>query len=75
MVSNVTKNEILTRMAVFNEDAWPLLSVKPKLSADTNDRIGFTEFIMSGREVFSEVVHNIYDITKKQLGADIPAPN
>ena len=49
--------------------------MKPKLSADTNDRIGFTEFIMSGREVFSEVVHNIYDITKKQLGADIPAPN
>ena len=47
----------------------------PKVSADPKDRIGFTEFIMSGREVFTEVVQKIYDTTNEQFGTDIPAPN
>lgn len=75
MVWNVTKDDIRTRMAVFNEDAWPLPSVTPKLPADPNERIGFTKFIMDGREVFTDVVQKIYDTTNEQFGTHIPAPN
>ena len=40
MVFNVTKDDIKVRMAVINEDVWPLPSVTPKLPADPSQRIG-----------------------------------
>ncbi len=75
MVWNVTKDEIRVRMAVVNEDAWPLPSVTEKLSADPKDRVGFTQFLLAGREVFTDVVQAIYDETNKRFNTDIPAPN
>ncbi len=74
MVFNVTQDEIRTRMAVINEDAWPLPSVTPKLPADPKDRIGFTEFIESGRAVFADVIQRAYDETNERFGTDVPAP-
>ncbi len=75
MVWNVTKDDIRVRMAVVNHDAWPLPSVTEKLPADPKDRVGFTQFLLDGREVFTEVVQTIYDQTNAQFGTDIPAPN
>ncbi len=75
MVWNVTKDDIRVRMAVFNEDAWPLPSVTPKLPADPKDRVGFTQFLLDGHEVFTDVVQAIYDETNDKFGTDIPAPN
>jgi ribonuclease Z len=75
MVWNVTKDDIRVRMAVVNHDAWPLPSVTEKLPADPEDRVGFTQFLLDGREVFTEVVQAIYDQTNAQFGTDIPAPN
>lgn len=74
MVWNVTKDSIRTRMAVVNEDVWPLPSVDPKLPADPKDMIGFTDFLIRGREVFADVVNAIYAQTNAEFGTDVPAP-
>ncbi len=74
MVWNVTKDKIRTRMAVINHEAWPLPSTTPKLPADPKDRVGFTKFLLDGREVFTDVVQAIYDETNKKFGTNVPAP-
>ena len=74
MVWNVTKDDIRVRMAVTNEDVWPLPSVTEKLPADPNERVGFTEFVLSGREVFSDLIEEIYSETNEMFGTDVPLP-
>jgi ribonuclease Z len=75
MVWNVTKDKIRTRMAVINEDIWPMPSVTEKLPADPNERIGFSDFIQGGREVFTDIIHQAYDATNKQFNTDVPYPD
>ena len=75
MVWNIDKDKIRTRMAVINHDSWPLPSVTEKLPADQSERVGFTEFLIDGREVFTDVVQAIYDETNEMFGTDVPAPN
>jgi len=75
MVWNVTKKEIRTRMAVINEDIWPQPSVTEKLPADPKDKIGFSDFIKGGREVFTDIVHQAYDATNKQFNTKVPYPD
>ena len=75
MVFNVTKDDINVRMAVINEDVWPLPSIEPKLSADPSQRVGFTEFTSNGREVFTDVVQQVYDYTNNLFGTDVQPPN
>ena len=74
MVFNVTKEDIRVRMAVINEDAWPLPSVTEKLPADPSQRIGFTKFIEDGREVFADVIKKAYDETNKRYGTNVEPP-
>ncbi len=75
MVFNVTKDDIRVRMAVINEDVWPLPSVTPKLPADPSQRVGFTEFTESGREVFTDVIKRAYEETNKLFGTDVQPPD
>ncbi|MGI9482373.1 MAG: guanitoxin biosynthesis MBL fold metallo-hydrolase GntH [Hyphomicrobiales bacterium] len=75
MVWNITKDDIRVRMAVANEDVWPLPSVTEKLPADPNDAVGFSDFIIGGREVFTDLVKEIYAETNEMFGTDIPTPN
>jgi ribonuclease Z len=75
MVWNVTKDEIRTRMAVINEDIWPQPSVTEKLPADPSQKIGFSDYIKGGREVFTDIVHLAYDATNQMFGTDIPYPD
>jgi len=74
MVFNVTKDDIRVRMAVINEDAWPLPSVTEKLPADPSQRVGFTNFLIEGRVVFEDVIKKVYDDTNEELGTDVEAP-
>ena len=75
MVFNVKKGEdVRVRMAVIDEDIWPEPSITEKLPADPKDRVGFTDFINSGRVNYPEVVRKVYEDTNKTFGTDIPPP-
>ena len=75
MVFNVTKDKIKVRMAVTDEDIWPQPSITEKLSADPKDRVGFSDFITSGRVVYKEVLEKIYANTNKEFGTNVSPPN
>ena len=76
MVFNVKKDEdVKVRMAVVDKDIWPEPSITEKLPADPKDRVGFTDFINSGRVDYPEVVKKVYDDTNKTFGTNVPAPN
>ena len=70
MVWNVNKDDIRVRMAVIDEDIWPQPAISPKLDPDRSTRIGFTDFILSGREPFTDVVQKVYDEINAQYGTD-----
>ncbi len=75
MVWNVTKDDVRVRMSVINEDVWPLPSLTEKLPANPNDRVGFSEFIINGRVVYSDVIKFYYDQTNKMFGTNYKAPD
>jgi ribonuclease Z len=74
MVFNVTKDSIRVRMAAVDEDIWPLPSVTEKLAANPADRIGFSDFVTSGRVVFEDVIKFYYDQTNQMFGTDFKPP-
>jgi ribonuclease Z len=61
-------------MAVYDEDIWPQPSITEKVPADPKDRVGFTDFINSGRVNYPSVVGKVYEQTNKEFGTDVPAP-
>ncbi len=75
MVFNVKKGEdIRVRMAVIDEDIWGLPSITEKKPADPNERVGFSDFITSGRVPYPEIVEKVYEDTNKTFGTNVPAP-
>ena len=74
MVFNVTKDDVRVRMAVIDEDIWPLPSITKKESADPKKRVGFSDFITGGRVVFKDVIENYYKQTNKEFGTDYQPP-
>ncbi len=74
MVWNVTKDDIRVRMAVIDEDIWPQPAVGKKLPPDRSQRIGFSDFVLSGREPFPKVVQKIYDGINAEYGTDYKVP-
>jgi ribonuclease Z len=74
MVFNVTQEEIRVRMAVVDEDIWPLPSVIEKLSANPADRVGFSPFIISGRQVYQDVIDEIYADVNETYGTSFAPP-
>jgi hypothetical protein len=76
MVFNVKKGEdVKVRMAVIDEDIWPLPSITEKKPADPNDRVGFSDFITGGRVSYPEIVEKVYEDTNKTFGTSVPAPD
>ena len=59
---------------LIREDIWPQPSICPKASADPNDRIGFSKYIMDGCVVFDDVIKFYYDQTNEMLGTDFEPP-
>ena len=74
MVFNVTQEEIRVRMAVVDEDIWPLPSVTERLAANPADRVGFSDFIIGGRQVYQDVIEQIYAEVNETYGTSFPAP-
>jgi len=75
MVFNVTKDEIKVRMSAIDEDIWPEPSVTEKLSADPDDRIGFSDYVNGGREVFQDVIERYYEQTNEMFGTSFDPPS
>ena len=71
MVFNVTKEDVRVRMAVINEDIWPMPSVTEKLPANPADRIGFSQFTIDGKELFPDVLRALYKDTNEKYGSNI----
>ena len=74
MVFNVTQEEIRVRMAVVDEDIWPLPEVTQRVQANPADRVGFTPFIMGGRQVYQDVIDEIYADVNEQFGTNFAPP-
>ena len=74
MVFNVTKEDVTVRMAAVDQDIWPQPPTQPKLRPDLSKRIGFSDFIISGRENFNEIVQSIYDDINTRYGTDVKLP-
>jgi len=62
------------RMAVIDEDIWPQPAVGKKLPPDRSKRIGFSDFVLSGREPFLKVVQKIYDEINAEYGTNEKVP-
>jgi len=73
-VWNITKDNIRVRMAVIDEDIWPQPAVGKKLPPDRSKRIGFSDFVLSGREPFLKVVQKIYDEINAEYGTNEKVP-
>jgi ribonuclease Z len=66
MVWNITKDNIRTRMAIYDEDVWPPApSEKPQVP-DPKLRVPFSEFIGDGKYDMKDVIQPIYDETNKK---------
>ena len=73
-VFNVTEDNLRVRMAVIDEDIWPQPSTTEKLPADPADRVGFSEFITSGRRVYQDVIEDLYNRVNERYDTDVPVP-
>ncbi|MDP6553528.1 MAG: guanitoxin biosynthesis MBL fold metallo-hydrolase GntH [Pirellulaceae bacterium] len=70
MVWNVTKADIKVRMAAKDEEVWPSAALKKKIPPDFRGAIPFSDFTLSGREAFPEVVAPIYEEINEKYGTD-----
>ncbi len=74
MVFNVTKEEIRVRMAAIDEDIWPPPPTTAKLPGNPADRVGFSPFIAGGREVYQDIIDDLYSRVNERYGTDVPVP-
>jgi ribonuclease Z len=74
MVFNVTKDDIRVRMAAIDEAVWPQPSIYPPQAADPSKRVGFSDFITGGRDVFKDVIEFYYNQTNEMFGTDYKPP-
>jgi ribonuclease Z len=70
MVWNVTRDGIRVRMAVKDEEVWPSPALREKISPDFRNSIAISEFTLSGREAFPEVVGPIYEEINEIYGTN-----
>ena len=71
MVWNLTRDGIRVRMAVKDEEVWPSPALREKIAPDFRNAIAFSEFILSGREAFPEIVGPIYDEVNEIYGTEL----
>ena len=57
-------------MAAKDEEVWPSPPLKKKIAPDARASIPFSEFSLSGREAFPEVVNPIYEEINEKYGTD-----
>ena len=71
MVWNVTKDEIKVRMAAKDEEVWPSPAIRSKNPPDFRNASPISEFTLSGRKPYPEVVQPIYDEVNRIYGTEI----
>ncbi len=75
MVFNVTKDEIDVRMAVVDEDIWPMPSPLGNVPPDVSlQRTQFSDMMLGGRVVHSDILQEIYAEINEMYGTSIPVP-
>jgi len=70
MVWNITRDGIRVRMSVVDEEVWPSPALKKKIDVEPTDESPFSDFTLSGREPFPNVVGPIYEEINKLYGTD-----
>ena len=68
MVWNITKDDIRVRMAVVDEDVWPPPATDKPQPPDPNERIPYSDEILSGKLNMKKVLQPTYDEINKQYG-------
>ena len=75
MVFNVTKDDIKVRMAVVDEDIWPMPSALGNVPPDPSlQRTQFSDMMLGGRVVHTDVLEEIYAEINATYGTNIPMP-
>ena len=72
---NATKDKIRTRMAIINEDIWPMPSALGNVPPDPAlQRTAFSQMMLDGRVVHRDILEEIYAEVNEMYGTDIPVP-
>ncbi len=75
MVFNVTQDDIRVRMAVVDEDIWPMPSALGNVPPDRSlQRTKFSQMMLDGRVVHTEVIEELYARINALYGTNIPVP-
>ncbi len=84
MVWNITRDTIITRMAVVEEHTWAPPGTRPAEAPKTSDRdawseelgfqLPFSEFINSGKWDVDDVLRPIYEEASNAVGREFPYP-
>jgi ribonuclease Z len=74
MVFNVTEDDVRVRMSSIDEDIWPQPATIAKINPDPSERINFTEYLLSGMVVYSNVIKEYYDEINEEYGTKVPYP-
>ena len=70
MVWNVTKDNIKIRMAAKDDEVWPSPPLREKIAPDFTKAIPMSDFTLSGRRPFPDVVAPIYDEVNQLYGTE-----
>ena len=68
MVWNITKDDILVRMASVNEDVWPPEATEKPQVPDPSQRIPYSDMIRDGKYDMNDVIQPVYDEINKKYG-------
>jgi len=75
MVFNVTKDDVRVRMAVVDEDIWPMPSALGIVPPDPAlQRTEFSQMMLDGRVVHRDILEEIYGEINEMYGTEIPVP-
>ena len=73
MVFNVTKDDIRVRMAVVDEDIWPMPATRKKV-IDTSTVVEYGEFTASGEYIMRDIIERVWSDINNEYGTNVPLP-
>jgi len=75
MVFNVTKDDIRVRMAVVDEDIWPMPATRKLVPPDPKlQRVQMSPYMREGRVVHRDILQTVYDAINERFGSDEKVP-
>ena len=73
MVINISRDNIKTRMAVVDENVWPLPPIRPKVLVK-EDQQSYGEFVNSGNVIYEDVLNDVWSDVNKKYGTNAEMP-